>query len=58
MEAEAVAAAPEAVPQITGMTGVSISGVPMAAGGLRIILKGAKIRIDKVVIKRTGSGGK
>ncbi|RLI26416.1 CO dehydrogenase/CO-methylating acetyl-CoA synthase complex subunit beta [Candidatus Bathyarchaeota archaeon] len=58
VEAEAVAAAPEAVPQITGMTGVSISGIPMAAGGLRIILKGAKIRIDKVVIKRTGSGGK
>lgn len=58
VEAEAVAAAPEAVPQITGMTGVSVSGIPMAAGGLRIILKGAKIRIDKVVIKRTGSGGK
>ena len=58
VEAEAAAAAPEAVPQITGMTGVSVSGIPMAAGGLRIILKGAKIRIDKVIIKRTGSGGK
>ena len=58
VEAEAAAAAPEVVPQITGMTGVSVSGIPMAAGGLRIILKGAKIRIDKVIIKRTGSGGK
>ncbi|RLI24085.1 CO dehydrogenase/CO-methylating acetyl-CoA synthase complex subunit beta, partial [Candidatus Bathyarchaeota archaeon] len=58
VEAEAAAAAPEAVPQIAGVTGVSVSGIPVAAGGLRIILKGAKIRIDKVIIKRTGSGGK
>ncbi|MEM0320492.1 MAG: hypothetical protein QXS67_03690, partial [Candidatus Nezhaarchaeales archaeon] len=58
-EMEAAVAPPEekppvAVPTAVGVeiTGVPVSAVPTAAGGVKIILQGAKITIKKLIIKR------
>lgn len=57
--AEAVEAAPTApptAPQLVGAPSVSAAGIPVPAG-FRIILKNAKIRIERVVIKRVAGKG-
>jgi len=41
--------------QATVMEGVSVSGVPLTSGGFKITLKGARINIDKVIIRRSAS---
>ena len=59
-EMEAAAAPPEekpaevapAVPAGVEITGIPVGAVPAAGGGVRIILQGAKIHVEKLVIKR------
>ncbi len=52
--AEAVPAVPTAVPGVAGMeiTGIPVGAVPTAGGGVRIILKGAKITVKKLIIRK------
>jgi len=39
--------------QATVMEGISVSGIPLTSGGFKITLKGARINIDKVIIRRS-----
>jgi len=51
---EAVPAAPTAVSSVPGVevTGIPVGAIPTAGGGMRIILKGAKITVKKLIVKK------
>jgi acetyl-CoA decarbonylase/synthase complex subunit beta len=56
--AEEAAAVPEqpttiGIPQVSLPTALPVAGQAVPAGGIKIILKGAKIHINKVIIKKT-----